>query len=232
MGFTLRPINDKDITELTDRFSNFMLDGKAEGTHERLMEGSIESWLSDPTSSMVAAVKDVGAIVGWACWLRKIKEEAEGVKQPIPAKMTSIALDRENQSSTKANESAPVTADRLVAKSMPSQQTIPDTPTRVIGRQMREDLMRWESSSMQEAQYLVLQALVTSPDYQHQGVGSQLVKWGTELATVERLSCWCHASPAGNELYLKSGFQEVGRNEYELGEFGKYIFRYMVCRAG
>ncbi|KAJ5527165.1 acetyltransferase [Penicillium frequentans] len=241
MGFTLRRTTDNDLPELvqvhsaafkTDQFLNFMLDGKPEGTRESLMERSIKAWLDDPTSSMVTAVKDDGVIVGWACWLRKEKEK--------PERATSINMAdtnaKEAPTSMKgAENSAPTAgsdaANRSITKSVPSQalqHDAPDTPTRVVGRQMRSDSMKWEAHFMKGARYLILQALAVNPDDQRQGVGSQLVKWGVERADEERIACWCHASPAGNQLYLKSGFQELGSDEYDLGEVGKYVFRYMV----
>ncbi|KAJ6005813.1 acetyltransferase [Penicillium sp. IBT 35674x] len=241
MNFTLRRTNDNDLTELvqvhsaafkTDQFLNFMLHGKPEGTCESLMERSIKGWLDDPTSSMVTAVRDDGVIVGWACWLRKETEQSER------ATLVNIADTNVKEAPTSmksAEKSAPTAgsdaADRSITESVPSQASqhdAPDTPTRVVGRQMRSDSMKWEAHFMKEARYLILQALVVSPNYQRQGVGSRLVKWGVKRADEERIPCWCHASPAGNQLYLMSGFQELGRDEYDLGEFGNYVFRYMV----
>ncbi|KAJ5803023.1 acetyltransferase [Penicillium pulvis] len=235
MGFTLRRTNGNDLTELlqihsaafkTDQFLNFMLHGKPEGTRESLMERSIKAWLDDPTSSMVTAVRDDGVIVGWACWLRKENEKPESATS---INMADTNAKEAPTSMKGAENSAPYA--RSITKSVPSpasQDDAPDTPTRVVGRQMRSDSMKWEAHFMQGARYLILQALAVSPNDQCQGIGSQLVKWGVERADEERIACWCHASPAGNQLYLKSGFQELGSDKYDLGEFGKYVFRYMV----
>lgn len=244
MGFTLRRTNDNDLTELvqvhsaafkTDQFLNFMLHGKPEGTRESLMEQSIKAWLDDPKSSMITAVREDGVIVGWACWLRKEKENPERASSVDMADTNA----KEAPTSVKgAGNGAPTAesnaADRSITKSVPSQTSqhdAQDTPTRVVGRQMRSDSIKWEAHFMKEARYLILQALAVNPDDQRQGVGSQLVKWGVQRADEERFSCWCHASPAGNQLYVKSGFQELGSDEYDLEEFGKYIFRYMVYRG-
>ncbi|KAF3907053.1 hypothetical protein AA313_de0208847 [Arthrobotrys entomopaga] len=230
MGFSLQQITESDIAELvrvhanafkTDQFSNFMLDGKPPGTHENLMERSIRAWLSDPTVWMVKAINDDGSIVGWACWLMKSAERSTAPEtKESKSNLVPPPAATEGQ-----------TANTLQPRQPPSQKVEPDTPARIIGRQMRNDTMEWELGTMTEKNYLVLQGLVTRPEYQYQGVGSQLVRWGVDRADTRKLACWCHASPAGNQLYLKAGFQEVGSNDYDLGAFGKYTFRYMVRRA-
>ncbi|EPS35767.1 hypothetical protein H072_10739 [Dactylellina haptotyla CBS 200.50] len=206
MAFPIQQVVESDIPELvkihsdafkTDQFSNFMLSGKPPGTHESLMERSLNAWFSDPTVWMVKAVDEDGSIVGWACWLTKIVD-VDNTERQQPSKPAA------------SQEGAPA-----------------DTPARVVGRQMRNDSVKWERDSMTENKYLVLQALATSPEYQGRGVASQLVKWGVDRADDGNLTCWCHASPAGNQLYRKAGFQELGNSEYDLGEFGKYTFRYM-----
>ncbi|KAJ5740136.1 acetyltransferase [Penicillium malachiteum] len=208
---SLHPISPSDVADLvrvhsaafkTDQFSNFMLDGKPPGTHESLMERSIQTWISDPTSQLCKAVTEDGDIIGWACWLTKDKSQEK-------------------------NEPA-----RPVAQPNPAHIDKPDPPTRVIGRQMRSDSMAKEAELMTEDKYLVLQAIVVHPDYQRQGIGAMLIQWGVDRAGKERLSCWCHASPAGFQLYFKQGFVEQGNDEYDLGNFGKYMFRYMVRRHG
>ncbi|KAK6535730.1 hypothetical protein TWF694_002179 [Orbilia ellipsospora] len=228
MGFSLQQVEDGDVAELvrvhsrafkTDQFSNFMLSGKPPGTHESLMERSIRAWLSDPTVWMVKAVNDDdGAVVGWVCWLTKTMDKATTQARPETKGKSPPNVETQPDNTT---ESRPP----------PSQEVTPDAPTRVVSRQMRQDTMRWEEDSMTENTYLVLQGLATSPEYQCQGIGSQLVKWGVDRADTSELACWCHASPAGNQLYLKAGFQELGSSEYDLGDFGKYTFRYMVRRA-
>ncbi|KAK6336237.1 hypothetical protein TWF696_001799 [Orbilia brochopaga] len=228
MGISLQEIVESDIPELVrvhskafkaDQFSNFMLYGKPSGAHESLMERSINAWISDPTVWLVKAVNEDGTIIGWACWLTKTVDNAE--KQA-----PSVAKDTKERN---VNGTAPPSETGVTTDAPPpSKPKTPDTPARVVGRQMRNDQVKWELDSMAENKYLVLQGLVTSPEYQCQGVGSQLVKWGVDRADAEKLACWCHASPAGNQLYRKAGFQELGSSDYDLGEFGKYTFRYMV----
>ncbi|KAF3902508.1 hypothetical protein ABW21_db0204255 [Orbilia brochopaga] len=223
MGVSIQQAVESDIPELVqvhskafkaDQFSNFMLSGKPPGAHEDMMERSLKFWFSDPTVWLVKAVNDDGAIVGWVCWLTKTVEKAER---------------KEEKGTSETKTTTATTTDTAASK--PPPQAVPDTPARVIGRQMRNDSMKWETDSMTENKYLILQGLVTDPDCQRRGIGSQLVKWGVDRADAEKLPCWCHASPAGNQLYRKAGFQEMGNDEYDLGDFGKYTFRYMVRQA-
>ena len=58
----------------TDQFSNFKLHGCEENAHQRMMQTSIESWLSDSTSKLAKAVAGDGTIVGWVWWLNKDKD--------------------------------------------------------------------------------------------------------------------------------------------------------------
>ncbi|KAJ5908736.1 acetyltransferase [Penicillium taxi] len=181
----------------TDQFSNFMLHGREENTHERMMQKSIEIWLSDPTSKLVKAVAE-GTIVGWACWQTKDKDDQD----------RSEALRKPKTLTTPNNGE-------------------PKRPAQLLSSLMRSDSMIWEENSM-KGRYLVLQALATSPSFQCRGIGSQLLQWGIDIADVEKLPCWVHASPAGHNLNKKAGFQEIGSSEYDLeGGWGRYTFRYM-----
>jgi len=85
------------------------------------------------------------------------------------------------------------------------------------------------------------------PSYAGKGVGSALMRAGTELADKERAWCWVHSSMKGAPSFEKNGFEEVGRIELDLDEFaqgdpdraklvrkdgdgkwGRYAWRYMT----
>lgn len=103
-------------------------------------------------------------------------------------------------------------------------------PTRVIGRQMRNDAVKWEAELMPDDKYVVLQALATHPEYQRLGIGFKLIEQGVAKADEDGLACWCQSSPVGSQLYSKAAFRTLGSNDYDLGDFGKYTFRYMIRR--
>lgn len=62
--------------------------------------------------------------------------------------------------------------------------------------------------------------LITSPAYQRRGIGASLIQYGLEKADKEGVPCYLTASPMGAPLYKKVGFEEVGRVEVELEQFG------------
>ncbi|KAJ5137246.1 ATP-dependent RNA helicase dbp8 [Penicillium atrosanguineum] len=200
-----------------DQFSNFMLDGREENAHQVLMQKSIKIWLADPTSKLVKAVASDGTVVGWTCWLAKGKDDtSETLPQPQ-------SLKAPNDSETSS-----------VDLSVQQKKEKPRTPAQLLGRLMHSDSMKWEKDSMKGKRYLTIQALATNPSFQCQGIGSKLIKWGTDMADAEGLPCWAHASPAGHHLYTRAGFSELGRSEYDLEKFsdgdrgwGRYSFRYM-----
>jgi ribosomal protein S18 acetylase RimI-like enzyme len=60
-----------------------------------------------------------------------------------------------------------------------------------------------------EAQ-LYLGMLACHPDYQRQGAGEMLCRWGLEKAKAEKLAVTLCASPMGEGLYRRLGFRKVG----------------------
>lgn len=62
--------------------------------------------------------------------------------------------------------------------------------------------------------------LNTSPKFQRRGLGSQLVKYGLEKADGDEVMVYLSGSPMGVPVYRKLGFEEVGRLELDLSDFG------------
>lgn len=204
----------------SDLFSHLMLLDRPDGAHQALMRKSIEHWLADPRSHVIKAVDANGQVLGWACWV--LQERAR------PA----------------AKAEAPPAPDGETAAPPPAAATGPDKatdPARALGGRMREDAVRHEAKHLDgRGPHLVLQGLATAPGLQGRGLGTRLVRWGTDRADAEGgLPCWAHASPAGRGLYARSGFAEVGRDDYDLAAWapggqgggrgwGTYTFRYML----
>jgi predicted N-acetyltransferase YhbS len=59
-----------------------------------------------------------------------------------------------------------------------------------------------------------------SPKFQRRGLGSQLVKYGLEKADGDEVMVYLSGSPMGVPVYRKLGFEEVGRLELDLSDFG------------
>lgn len=54
---------------------------------------------------------------------------------------------------------------------------------------------------------LILAQLATHPDYWRIGLGGDLVEWGKKVARRHKLAIVLFASPMGQNLYTKLGFQ-------------------------
>ncbi|CAN8102696.1 unnamed protein product [Discula destructiva] len=83
------------------------------------------------------------------------------------------------------------------------------------------------------------------PDHQGRGVGSALMKLGTDRADKEGVFCWVHSSEDGAEFYRKCGFEVDDTLEVDLDhwaalmepkieppagddKWGTYTFNYMI----
>ncbi|KAF9117628.1 hypothetical protein BGW39_001998 [Mortierella sp. 14UC] len=62
-----------------------------------------------------------------------------------------------------------------------------------------------------------------APAYQGQGIGSALLKWGTDLADADQVYSWVSSSMGGWPAYAKAGFVEVGRLELNLDDYAQGI---------
>ena len=89
------------------------------------------------------------------------------------------------------------------------------------------------------SRYWYLATLYTDPDYQGQGYGSQIVRWGLENAKADAQArpgkiegVYLIATPAGLKTYLKAGMTVIGEGsaEYvgESGEKGEYKLVWLV----
>ncbi|KXH67652.1 acetyltransferase [Colletotrichum salicis] len=100
-----------------------------------------------------------------------------------------------------------------------SEKDTPRDPARVLGGIMHRDMTSWESRHLEGEKYAILQALARDPPYQGQGIATKLIQQGVEDVDSQNLACWIHASPSSYRLYEKAGFQEIGKSEYDLGEW-------------
>ncbi|ETS80251.1 hypothetical protein PFICI_07780 [Pestalotiopsis fici W106-1] len=213
-----------------------MLLGRDPDTFKGLLSKSIETWMSDPNAQLIKAVAtNEEDIVGYACW---VTEDAAPEAKHNPTKPESVSKtvgEQQPQEITGANDNDSV---RHAAPDLQQQKPLPQD----LGKLMRQDLVARKRELVGNERHLVLQALVTDPQWQNRGIGAQLVRWGTIRADVEGLACWAHASPSGFGVYLRAGFQELGSSEYALDDYlpeseqgksqwGTYTFRYMVRRS-
>ncbi|KAF9410034.1 hypothetical protein BGZ94_001781 [Podila epigama] len=75
-------------------------------------------------------------------------------------------------------------------------------------------------------------SLSVAPAYQGQGIGSALMKWGTDLADKDNVFCWVSSSMSGWTAYAKAGFIEIGRLDLELDNYAQGVKRTIVGPDG
>lgn len=72
--------------------------------------------------------------------------------------------------------------------------------------------------------------IATAPEFQGQGAGSALIRWGLARADAEGLDAYLESSPDALSLYRKHGFEEVGHldtwmeNERVPGKWYREVF--------
>jgi len=104
------------------------------------------------------------------------------------------------------------------------------------------DMSHWMGILMPPgARCMFVVSLTVAPTAQSQGVGSSLLKWGTDLADRFGVYMWVHSSEAAWRAYSKHGFEIVGTLDVDLDDWapgpppdegegamwGHYVFRYM-----
>ncbi|KAJ5670962.1 hypothetical protein N7507_000089 [Penicillium longicatenatum] len=67
---------------------------------------------------------------------------------------------------------------------------------------------------------IVLDLLATLPSHQGRGIGSALIRWGTQLADSLQTRIYLEATPEGYPIYLKYGWKRLDEVELDLGKFG------------
>ncbi|TKY86285.1 hypothetical protein EX895_005110 [Sporisorium graminicola] len=89
---------------------------------------------------------------------------------------------------------------------------------------------RTREAAMQGKRYWFLKLLVIDPEFQRQGLGTILVKWGTARADKDGVHAWLESSPMGKGAYLKAGFKVLGldRVDEPRAEKGYLEWPYML----
>ena len=105
------------------------------------------------------------------------------------------------------------------------------------------DMKHWMETLMPPGtKCMFVVSLSVSPEFQGRGVGSGLLKWGTDTADKFGVFIWVHSSESAWTTYAKHDFEVVGTLDVDLdawaprpppkeeGEgavWGHYVFRYM-----
>ncbi|KAF4818817.1 hypothetical protein CGCSCA5_v004875 [Colletotrichum siamense] len=221
VDFTIHYVSPNDVDDLvrvhtaafkTDQFSNLMLLGREDNAHQKLMRKAIEGWVAAPEASLMKAIDSSGRVLGWTCWIVK---DATGGDRVAVAKAESKGGSSVDKAERSVNKAEGVETSAVEKKEEPPKED----PARALGGLMYRERVAIEERYMKGKRYAVLQGLATDPAYQRRGIATKLVQARLEVIDLEGLACWIHASPSSHGVYAKVGFEEVGRNEYDLDEW-------------
>lgn len=202
-GVTLRPATVSDVDALasiadaafaTDTHTQLKAVSNGESSFKDGMRQGLEGWLQSPKVELIVAEVD-GKPVGWIGWARR--GFAGDVDQPL---------------------SGPEEEPLAEAGNAAQPRTIKD-----LEDLTNASMQYWVRRLMPPGcRCRIVASCVVHPEYQGQGVGSQLLRWGTERADDENgVFCWVQSSMGAVAAYEKLGFREVGRLEANLDDYAE-----------
>ncbi|KPM45586.1 hypothetical protein AK830_g924 [Neonectria ditissima] len=233
--FTISRASPRDVSRLGEIFvrafdkdthSQMKIMGQQPGEWAEGMTLGVRAWVESPRAVMLKATdaRD-GKIVGFVAWgFRGVELDAspaEGAEEAEPA----VEDGDEGQT-----EEAIPGSERIKELETMTSQHLYDFMNRI---------------APEGSKCINIGGVAVDPAYEGQGIGSQLIRWGTKQADRLGAFSWVHASEAGWPLFEKHGYKEVERLTVDLDEWavgpppkdgvfgdrekwGEYAFRYMV----
>lgn len=209
----------------------------------------LEAQIPSADSIIVKAIDPTnGDILGWqgCVYMNDDDDDASSSAQTKNENVTNLdkiadaGSQKQQQTQTQPHSN---TNDSTTSTTNSDTATIPINPALRTyisndGAATRKQFMR------SRGRFLLLNTLVVSPDHQHRGVGSALVRWAAATADRENIPSWLQSSPVAAAVYAAAGgFRGVRDLDVDLSEYapggkgamrgwGVYRFRYMVRDAG
>lgn len=221
-NITLSPADPSDIPELahisarafdTDTHTLLKAQFDGETAFEESSKDAAGAYIAKPKLDVIVARED-GRPVGWIIWAKRgyDVQVADG-EQTGPASQAVPAPLPD-----------PAAAPRTIAglKALTSA-----TMSHFI------DVLMPPSA---KCRFIV--GISVHPSHQGKGVGTALMRWGTDRCDEENVFCWVSSSMGGWGAFEKRGFREVGRLDLDLDEFaegkarpggepwGRYVWRW------
>ncbi|KAK3349581.1 putative GNAT family acetyltransferase [Lasiosphaeria hispida] len=239
-GITIAPAHPDDIPTLAtiseDSFkSDSQTEMKAHGKKPFSMKeyslGSLPGLLKNPKARVVKAVDtSTGVIMGHIIW------GFRGIQPPLVSpEDTAIQTEAVAQAVPEKKEEQ---------EAQPKEKQEADDPIARLEKLTGEDFEDWMKAVMGEGvRCLYVIGLYVSPSYQRRGVGSALLRWGTDLSDASHAFAWVHSSAGAWPAYERAGFKTIRTLDVDLdlyapvpapadryagGKWGHYVFRYMI----
>ncbi|KAK1974229.1 acetyltransferase [Colletotrichum cereale] len=206
----LRPATRDDVPVLasiadgafrTDAHTQLKAAFRGAGDFAEGMAQALASWVDHPKVDVVVAEHPPGSgtPIGWAGWSRR------GF-----AGDTDLPLDD-------------CPSEEPTAEACLSGRTTGTGTVEELGGLTDASMEYWVGRLMPEgARCRYLCSYVVHPDFQSRGVGSRLMRWGTDRADAEPgVYCWAQSSMGGEAAFERQGFREAGRLEADLDAFAE-----------
>ncbi|KAJ7844200.1 acyl-CoA N-acyltransferase [Mycena leptocephala] len=229
MTFSLVPAVKEDIPRFSEistaaftTDSHTLVKAQADGLPMGTVEMDNEHWtglidLPEKCTIIKAVDDESGKILGMCGWG---KWNFDGSK-PAPA-------EGEEDPRTEEYRPKPLPADHK--------------PIDVLKKIGSDSMNEWQMKlNPMGGKNMYIFGISVDPAEQGKGVGSALLKFGTDMCDEHQCYAWVHASMAGYPVFYKAGFREIGRLEVNLDDYadgvkwikdgkeqdwGMYTFRY------
>lgn len=205
---------------------------------------AFEYWFSLPQGKveLTKAVDDeTGEILGFVCWAMRLNKPGS---IPVREKGTQDVSAAGEDGSLKLAKDNVKLPDRIISQDHVKQNSPNIDPLAQLNELSSSHLAEYQRRVMPEGtRCMYMVSINVHPKHQGRGVGSALIRQGTNRADVEGVFCWVHSSEAGAAMLRKCGFKIDETLELDLDKWasmmdieppdgddkwGKYTFRYMV----
>ncbi|KAF9122226.1 hypothetical protein BG015_005622 [Linnemannia schmuckeri] len=202
---------------LTDSHTLLKAVWKGKDFHREGSRDYVRSLFSNPRIDLLVARKGVDGedkVIGSIIWAKcgypvpgatQEEEAARIIKRDSLPKTSSLVRLAPPPAPVQAPEGQPLTIKEL-------EETTNQTMNHYVQLLMPEG-----------CQCRFVCGMSVAPAYQGQGIGSALLKWGTDLADKDQVYSWVSSSMGGWPAYANAGFVEVGRLELNLDDYAQGI---------
>ncbi|KAF9173743.1 hypothetical protein BGX21_010228 [Mortierella sp. AD011] len=190
---------------------------KGENNHQDGTRESLPDLLSNPKMDVIVARKGsdgTGEVIGSIIWVKigyenqTPKTDNDSAEKPVPSTATTTttaAFPPPPPPVPASSPTSPLTISEL-------EQTTNNAMTHYMKHLMPPG-----------TKCRIIYGVNVAPAYQGQGVGSALLKWGTDKADQDGVFCWVSSSMGAWPTYAKAGFVEVGRLELTLDDYAQGV---------
>ncbi|KAF8923980.1 acyl-CoA N-acyltransferase [Dissophora ornata] len=200
---------------LTDSHTLLKAVWKGDNFHREGSREGLVDLFNHPRVDITVARKGVdgtGEVIGSIIWARRGYEEDADTTATAAAVATTTITSTMTFPPPPAPVQAPSPSSPLTIKEL--EESTNNAMTHYVDHLMPQGT---------KCRYVY--GLTVAPGYQGQGIGSALLKWGTDKADQEGVFCFVSSSMDGWRAYAKAGFVEVGRQELRLDDYAQGIQR-------